>query len=635
MRQIEQASQRQVQETAWIRTMLDNINDGVVALGTDCKSTLVNRRFLQIFGAQSEGRPLTDFVHPEDRAMLQQQIQHCLVSGVSVGGVEYRGVRNGFSEFPLECSLQAIDSGGIRIGVQAVLRDVSHQRLIETSQRALAQRLEFFFSEMPLGCILWDSELRIQEWNAAAEHIFGWSAVEVLQNRYEEILALHPGDPVEKGLIDLVAGKQAGRQACRNRRRDGTEVDCEWFHTSLINDRGEVTAVASMVADVTQRKLLEQQLLQAQKMEAVGTLAGGVAHDFNNLLTTIIGNVSLTRMRLGPSHPSEPGLRDAETAADRAAELTQQLLNFSRKTPARIETASLIERLEESVELFRHGLSSEIALTTDFQPDLWPADVDMGQIGQIVMNLLVNARDAVGDSGKIICSARNTYLDAEFCRSHRWAKPGDWLMVSVSDDGPGVPENVQARIFEPFYTTKPVGKGTGLGLSVVYGIVNTHGGGLELESTPGEGARFTLYLQRSTQTATVPAAVEAEPGYGRGSSTILLADDQQAVRRLAARILRDQGYAVVEASDGTRALNEFTQRGTDIDLLLLDETMPGKTGRQILEELRSRGVSTPIILTSGHAAESTSTLADRFLAKPYTPRRLLQTVAETLAGVPV
>lgn len=615
--------------------MLDNINDGVVALDTDCTTTLVNRRFLHIFGTRGEGLPLTAFVHPDDRSRLQEQIEHCLNSGVSVGGVEYRGWREGSSEFPLECSLRAIDSGGLRIGVQAVLRDVSHQRLIETSQRALAQRLEFFFSEMPLGCILWDSELRIQEWNAAAENIFGWPASEVLQSRYEEVLALRPGDPVETGLIDLVAGKHAVRQACRNSSRDGQELDCEWFHTSLLNERGDVTAIASMVADVTQRKMLEQQLLQSQKMEAVGTLAGGIAHDFNNLLTTIIGNISLTRMRLGSSHAAEPGLRDAETAADRAAELTQQLLNFSRKKTASIEPANLTQRLEESVELFRHGLSSEISLQTDFAPDLWPADVDQGQIGQIVMNLLVNARDAVGESGAIRCTARNTEIDAQFCESRGWAEPGDWLEISVSDDGPGVPAHIQSRIFEPFYTTKPVGKGTGLGLSVVYGIVNTHRGGLEVSSEPGKGACFSLYLRRSDQAAPPLAAQEDDHRFGRGSSTILLADDQEAVRRLTARILRDQGYAVVETSDGSQALSEFERGGSGFDLLLLDDAMPGRTGRQVLQELRNRGVQTPIIITSGHAAEDESTRLGRFLSKPYTPRKLLELVSETLDGVAV
>jgi len=620
-------------ETAWVRTMLDHINDGVVALDGSLKTTLVNRRFEQIFGSNAKDRPLTDFVHPDDRDALLAQLEHCLNHGKSVGSVEFRGRRRDTTEFPLECSLQAIDSGGLRIGVQAVMRDVSHQRLIETSQRALAQRLEFFFSEMPLGCILWDSELRIQEWNEAAETIFGWPAAEVLQSRYDEVLALRDGDPVAVGLIDLLAGKLATRHACRHRTRKGDEVDCEWYHTTLMNERGEVTAIASMVADVTQRKVLEQQLVQAQKMEAVGTLAGGVAHDFNNLLTTIIGNVSLTRMRLGPSHPTDGSLRDAETAADRAAELTQQLLNFSRKAPARMETANLLERLEESVELFRHGLSSEITLETDFAEDLWPSDVDVGQIGQILMNLLVNARDAVGDTGCITATARNRTLDAEFCESHGWAEVGDWLEIAVADDGPGVPENVQARIFEPFYTTKPVGKGTGLGLSVVYGIVNTHRGGLELETAPDEGARFVLYLRRSKQARPERSGTGDQDAVGRGSATILLADDQVEVRRLAARILRDQGYRVVEAADGRQALDEMETRGAEIDLVLVDETMPGRTGRQVIEELRGRGVETPIILTSGYAEQITPTSATRFLAKPYTPLRLLRTVSETLTGV--
>ncbi len=614
---------------ARLQSLLDNINDGVFAVDRDQQPVFVNRRFKRMFGEASGRRRLTDFVQPEDRPRLSELLTICLEQRRSLAGAEYRGRRADGSEFPVECSLTVIESGGLLLGLQAVWRDISHQRLIETSQRALAQRLEFFFSEMPLGCIIWDADFAVQEWNEAAEEIFGWRASEALQAKYPTFLALEEGDAVERAFRELPRGASTRRQQCRNRTKSGKTLECEWFHTSLVNERGELTAVASMVQDVTERRSLERQLNQSQKMEAVGTLAGGVAHDFNNLLTTIIGNISLARMHLGPAHDCEHGLSDAETAADRAAELTQQLLRFSRGTPAETVPVNLTQRLAEVVELVEHSLNGEVELETALDPELWTVSADAGQIGQLLMNLLVNARDAVGERGTVRVSAANRVLSQEYCRGRTWAEPGDWVEISVADDGPGIEKDLRSRIFEPFYTTKPVGKGTGLGLSVVYGIVKNHRGGLEVDSRPGEGAKFSLFLRRCRQDVERPESQPVRP-LERGSGVILLADDQQEVRRLASRILRQQGYTVLEAKDGVEAVDIALAKGSAIDLAMMDLTMPRKSGRKALEEMRGARLEFPVILASGYSSGAGEVPGSVFLPKPYTPRQLVQKVQGAL-----
>lgn len=615
---------------ARLRILLDNINDGVYAADPELRPLFVNRRFRSIFGGPCESKQLTDFVHPDHRNLLAARIERCLQRRENGVRAEYRGRRADGSELPVQIALTAVESGGLLVGLQAVVRDISHERLIETSQRALAQRLEFFFSEMPLACIIWDSDFRVQEWNEAAERIFGWTASEALQCPYAELVAAGPNDPIERALKQLVRGRATSRQQCRNHAKDGSELECEWFHTSLLGDNGEVTAVASMVQDVTQRRSLEQQLAQAQKMEAVGTLAGGVAHDFNNLLTTILGNVALSRMQLGKQHPCERGLKDAEAAAERAAELTQQLLRFSRKSPARAEPIVLSSNLEEVAELFRYGLPSDVRLECEIAEDLWPVEADAGQIGQLVMNLLVNARDAVAAGGCVRLEARNRVLSTEFCEGRAWALPGKWVEIKVIDDGVGIDAGARPRIFEPFFTTKPIGKGTGLGLSVVYGIVNNHRGGLEVESEVGRGTRFSVFLRRTAADRAAGTAELDEPAAG-GSATILLADDQKEVRRLTARILADHGYRVIEACDGVEALQAVRARGDEIDLAVMDMTMPNKNGREAFEAMRAAGADFPVVLASGYAGDVEPPPGADYLSKPYTPRELLNTVSAALA----
>jgi len=619
-------------DAARLRSLIDGINDAVATEDLNGRILYANQRFRVLFGLREDprGRRIEEFLHRDESTLLSRQWQYAVERRREVAGVEYRAVRPDGVLVPVECTVRSIESGALRIGMQAVFRDISPQRLIETSQRALAQRLEFFFSEMPLGCIIWNLDFTVQEWNDQAEKIFGWTHSEALDRRYGELLAERPDDPVELGWRELRLSKATSHQSSVNRTKRGGTLDCEWFHTSLVDEDGSVVAVASMVQDVTERRNLERQLLQAQKLEAVGTLAGGIAHDFNNLLTTILGNITLARMKLGPSNPVADGLAATETAAERAAELTQQLLRFSRKSPVELKATPINDCLDEVVQLVRHSFPSSIVVTTDLEQKLWNAEADAGQIQQVVMNLCVNARDAIGDRGKIELRSRNRSIDREFCRSRPWARPGEWIEIAVEDDGSGIDADTQARIFEPFFTTKALGKGTGLGLSTAYGIIKNHCGGMEVESSVPRGSTFSIFLPRSTREVQPnrPAASLLETRTGSG--TILVADDEPDILALARGVLEEQGYRVISAANGQEAVDCFRREKDRLDLMILDLTMPVKTGWEAIEEIQAIDPDVTIILSSGYSRELMHRDAQRFLAKPYRRDQLLAAVRDAL-----
>jgi len=507
-------------------------------------------------------------------------------------------------------------------------------RLVAESHRALAQRLESFVNEMPLSCIIWDQDGRVIDWNPAAERVFGWSEAEAFQQRYPELLGTEAEREANECLWkDLLAGATAQRQDKARTKNRGI-IECEWFHSALIDPTGRTVAVASIVQDVTERKLLERQLLQSQKLEAVAILAGGIAHDFNNLLTSVLGNISLALMKLGPSHEAALGLKDAERAAERAADLTRQLLRFSRKRPAELMPVDLNQSVREVVSLLKHSLDPGISLETSLESELWKVEADPGQLAQVVMNLCVNAWDAVSEKGHIRIESANRQLSRRFCRGQQDARPGDFVELLVRDDGSGMDEETQVHLFEPFFTTKEPGKGTGLGLAMVYSIVRLHHGWITVSSRRGQGSTFRVYLPRTErQVAREPEVREADTRPGKG--TILLADDEDGVRRLTAAVLEHNGHRVIQAKDGEEALEAFRKSRKQVRLVVLDLKMPKMSGWETLDRIRRLDPSVPVILTSGCAleedhGEARVRGAHALLPKPYRAQTLLTAVAESL-----
>jgi two-component system cell cycle sensor histidine kinase/response regulator CckA len=390
------------------------------------------------------------------------------------------------------------------------------------------------------------------------------------------------------------------------------------------------------VQDVTERKMLERQLLQSQKMEAVGTLAGGIAHDFNNLLTTIIGHLSLALMKLGPSHAATRGLQDAERAAERAAELIRQMLRFSRKSPSTLRPVNANECIEQVLRLLAPSLDPRIKVDLDLAEDPWLAQADGGQLEQVLMNLIVNARDAIPGQGVIRVSSTNTIRPKKAGGADGGAGRGEFVGIAVTDTGTGMEAATQSRVFEPFFTTKEVGKGTGLGLAMVYAIVKNHRGWVEVSSRPGEGSEFRIFLPRTEQPAEAKVAT-AEPRLRAGVETILLVDDDISVRGLARQILEGNGYPVIEAGDGQEAVEVFRSRRGEIRVVILDLIMPRQSGWEAFDEIHNMDPDLPVIMSSGFSGKGGPPEARQrgvraFLAKPYKAKDLLSVVQEVLDG---
>jgi two-component system, cell cycle sensor histidine kinase and response regulator CckA len=406
-----------------------------------------------------------------------------------------------------------------------------------------------------------------------------------------------------------------------------------WYSPTLGPDDA-VTAVLGVAIDITDRRYLEEQLRQAQKLESVGLLAGGIAHDFNNILTAITGYAELIREQLPPGDRLRADVAEITSAAEQAALLTYQLLAFSRKQLLRPATLNLNDVVTDVNRMLRRVIGEHIVLVARMGEGLGMVSADPGQIAQVIMNLAVNARDAMPAGGTLTIETANTELDDEYARNHEGVRPGPYVRLTVSDTGMGMSPDVQEHLFEPFFTTKGVGRGTGMGLATVYGIVKQSDGHIRVYSEVGRGSTFKVYLPRiATPAVSRPAGAEDRP-MPRGREILLLVEDEELVRSLARRALEGCGYTVLEASDGQEALALYEQ-GSTVDLLITDVVMPRMSGREIVEQLSARGVSPRVLYMSGYTDDAIVHQGVReegthFLQKPFTMRALAHKVREVL-----
>ncbi len=388
--------------------------------------------------------------------------------------------------------------------------------------------------------------------------------------------------------------------------------------------------------DLTEQKKLEAQFRQSQKMEAIGKLAGGIAHDFNNLLTTIIGHAELTLLQVDKDSPLRGGMEEINKASDRAATLTNQLLAFSRKQMVQPVVLNINHTIAEMDKMLRRLIGEDIDLATILEPELWKVKFDAGQMDQVVMNLAVNAKDAMPKGGKLTIETANVNLDEAYARQHGIElKPGPFVMLSVSDTGFGIDEETQSHLFEPFFTTKEKGKGTGLGLSTVYGIVKQGNGYIWVYSEPGQGTTFKIYLPKSEEEEVFVAEAQIQPQNLVGSETILLAEDEDSVRKLIRSTLQEYGYRVLEAQDGKKALQLIEHHKGPIHLLLTDVVMPGMGGRELAERLQPLYPKMKILYMSGYTDNAivhhgVLESGMPFIQKPFAPKVLVSKVREVL-----
>jgi PAS domain S-box-containing protein len=468
----------------------------------------------------------------------------------------------------------------------------------------------------------------------SARRFVGWSAEEMVGRSLFEFA--HPDD------IDIVGSRftesltHPGRSIVsevRFRHADGTWRILEGIAVNRLDDP-MMRAIVVNARDVTERRRLEDQLRQAQKMEAVGQLAGGVAHDFNNLLTAIIGYCNLVLEELPEDGVIRQDLEEIRSAGERAATLTRQLLAFSRRQmlqPQVIDLNALVRQIEK---LLRRLISEDVELVTALAPSLATVRVDPASIEQVLINLAVNARDAMPLGGRLTIETANVELDEAYAVTHAVVVPGRYVMVAVGDTGHGMDEPTRARVFEPFFTTKELGKGSGLGLATAYGIVKQSGGYIWVYSEPGHGSVFKVYLPQTDAHALRPSRDPAADDVARGWETVLLVEDEDAVRALAREVLRRYGYTVLEARHGLDALRVAERHPEDIHLMITDVVMPHMSGRDLAERLRSARHTMKVLFMSGYTDHAVMhrdlTPGSAFLQKPFTPDAFARKVRTVL-----
>ena len=544
--------------------------------------------------------------------------------------VELEGLRKDGSEFPLDLSLSTWRSSEGWFAT-AIIRDITDRRLAEATLRLESAALEAAANAI----VITNFDGTIEWANSAFTGFTGYTVAEALGRTPGELLKSGKHDPAfYRNLWDTIISGSAWHGEIINRRKDGSHYTEEMTITPLKDIQGRITHFIAVKQDITERKQLEEQFHQAQKMESVGRLAGGVAHDFNNMLGVILGNLELALPRVNRDQQLHAELLEVRDAAERSAILTRQLLAFARKQAVERRALDINVFVDGALSMLRRLIREHITLT--FQPgeDIWLIEVDGSQLNQILSNLCVNARDAIADVGAITVATTNCTVDAEFA-AHISAKLGDYVRLTVRDNGCGMDEGILARVFEPFFTTKAVGVGTGLGLSTVYGAVRQNDGFVTVASEPGLGATFEVYLPRFV--GTIPIEVPPVAGAAAGTcwETILLAEDEPSILKLASKVLTTAGYTVLAAATPEEALRLAAEHSGEIHLLLTDVVMPGMNGQELARALLSLRPKLLRLFMSGYPAD---TMAESgflpegvsFIQKPFVVADLRAKVRETL-----
>jgi PAS domain S-box-containing protein len=585
-------------------------------------------------------------VHPEDRERVHEQFQAAAAAGRDVEA-EYRfRARDGRYLDVLDRGRVVLDGSGRAERVVGSMADVSERKRAEVVLREREARHRAVLESAMDGFVAMDHQGRVIEFNPAAERMFGRSRDAVLgQEVAELIIPASFRDAHRRGLARYQAtgatSLLGGRIEVTALRADGSEFPVELTVTRARPDDPPI--FNAYVRDLTDRKRaeaarasLEMQLQQAQKMEAVGRLAGGVAHDFNNLLTVITGRAYMLLSRLKAGEPMHRDVELIQKTAQRAVALTSQLLAFSRKQVVQPRVLELGPLVTDLVPMLQRMIGEDIELAVDPAPGSGRVRVDPSQMQQVLMNLVVNARDAMPSGGRIGIAIRDVEVDETAALHQSNLPPGPYVALAVSDTGTGMSAETAAHIFEPFFTTKEQGKGTGLGLSTVYGIVEQSRGHIAVQSELGRGTTFTIHLPRVEEAVTAAPPAEAGRRLRTTSRTVLVVDDEPEVLELASEILKRVGYSVLEAADGAAALEVVQRHEGDIHLLVTDMVMPGLSGRDLAERLRALRKALPVLYISGYVQDASARAAlaserSAFVAKPFTPELLTDRVRELLA----
>ena len=531
---------------------------------------------------------------------------------------------------------ETAEEAAVRAEEAAVEAEESATQAAESAAQAeeQAHRLSAIVDWSDDAIITKDLRGVIQSWNPAAERIFGYTAAEMVG---QSVLRLIPPElhaEEQEILAQIARGEHVAHYETPRVRKDGQRITIALTVSPIRDAGGALIGASAIKRDITRQHSLEEQLRHSQQLDAIGQLAGGVAHDFNNVLAAISGYVGLLLRGLGPADARRNDALGIQEAVERGASLTQQLLAFGRKQVMQPELVDLREVLDDTGRMLQRLIGEHIDLAIVPGPILSPVLCDRGQLNQVIVNLALNARDAMPRGGRLTIEARDVPLTEEYSASHLGVTAGHYVLLAITDTGAGMTPEVQARIFEPFFTTKPQGKGTGLGLSTVFGIVKQLGGHIFVYSEPGQGTTFKVYLPRAEGAVLATPGPAAEPDVG-GTETVLLVEDNRAIREIIGRILQMSAYTVLEAGTPAEALALAGQQAGPIHLLLTDVVLPGLSGRELADRLLAQRPGLLVLYMSGYPGDAIVHQgrldADtEFLQKPFSTDVLLRRVREVL-----
>jgi two-component system, cell cycle sensor histidine kinase and response regulator CckA len=624
---------------ALYRSLIAGSIQGVM-IHVDGVIRLANPALASILGLESAddlvGQPVWPYIAPEDREMAQAYQKARKEGRPAPSNFELHLLRRDGSVVALDCMASSIawEAGQATL---ATVVDMTERKRAEHGLRTSEERFRQIAENIKEGFIVVELDgLRPLYLSRMWEEIWGRPLEEAYRNPAAWLQAVHPDDA--GALADARQLMEKGEAVSRTFRVVRPDGSIRWVRARAFpvhNVSRELYRVVGLVEDITDLRRTEEQLLQAQKMEAVGRLAGGVAHDFNNLLTAILGYSELVLQDLGGDHPSAADVKEIRAAGQSAESLTRQLLTFSRRQILQPQTLDLNKVLTRVDGLLQRIIGEDIDLTMKLTAPLGRVSADPGQIEQVVLNLAVNARDAMPHGGKLTIETANVTLDDDYVSQHTGATVGPHVMVAVTDTGTGMDLATQRRLFEPFFTTKEPGRGTGLGLATVYGIVTQSRGSIWVYSELGQGSTFKVYLPATTEEVTTPALVELSPTALSGTETVLVVEDQQEARSVICETLRRRGYTVIEAINGPDAIVKGRQPEVAIDVMLTDVVMPGMGGRRVAEVIRATRPHLKVVYMSGY---TDSAIVDHgilepgvtFVQKPFATDALLRKIRDVL-----
>jgi PAS domain S-box-containing protein len=625
---------------ALFRSAFDDTNVPMVLTDLENRFLRANAAFGRLFGYAAPemiGMMVADITHPDDLAESYARREELLAGAPHT--VQYKRYRHrdGRALWGVTNVSLARDAAEKPLMYVAQVQDVTAQKLAEDEARASEERFRLLVESVrDYAIFMADPGGRVVTWNEGAERAYGYTVAEAIGmhvmrfHGFDESTAA-PGDSLARAAAAGTHQSEGWRV-----RKDGSRFWAEVTTTVLHHERDTGAPGFVIVArDMTERRKLEDQFRQAQKLEAVGRLAGGVAHDFNNLLTVINGYSDILLTAFPPGAPHREAVAAVRDAGERAAGLTSQLLAFSRKAIVEPKVLDLNEVIEQLSRLLRRLVGEDVILATALDPVLHHLRADVSQLEQILLNLAVNARDAMPTGGRLTIETHNVRLSETEMAPYPDLAPGHYVRLAVSDTGVGMTEEVQARIFEPFFTTKEQGKGTGLGLAMVYGAVKTHGGHISVYSEPSVGSTFKILLPATFDS---PGSRSGERRLApRGVETVLLAEDDETVREFTRLVLEAQGYAVLEGAGGDEVLRVAAAHPGPVHLLVTDVVMPGMGGRALAEALRATRPNVKVLYVSGYTDDAVVRhgiveATDAFLQKPFTPLAMARKVRAVLDG---